>query len=78
MILDESEYHKKMHDLLKNEDTYQEKPNGFAKKMRASFNKNARRIPIEEIRKREDHVASARRGTNSTENAGRPQNPQGR
>ena len=44
VILDKSEYDRKMQDLLKNDDTYQEKPDGFTNKMSKSFNKNARRV----------------------------------
>lgn len=44
VILDKSEYDRKMQDLLKNDDTYQEKPDGFTNKMSKSYNKNARRV----------------------------------
>ena len=44
VILDKLEYDRKMQDLLKNDDTCQEKPDGFANKMSKSFNKNARRV----------------------------------
>ena len=44
VILDKTEYNQKMQDLLESENTYEGKPDGFAKKSSMSFNKNARRL----------------------------------